>query len=85
MMVTLDEHISLTGDLTHFLRVVLTQRDDTFHARLTGTQSSGALTSMLRANALLVVPEGKHECLPGERLHAIPVGASMFRCATFPE
>jgi molybdopterin molybdotransferase len=83
-LVTLDEHISLTGDLTHYLRVVLTQRDGVDHARLTGTQSSGALTSMLRANALLIVPEGRRECNPGEQLLAMPLRSSVFRSATFP-
>jgi len=82
--VTLDEHISLVGDLTHYLRVVITQRDGVDHARLTGTQSSGALTSMLRANALLIVPEGQRECHPGDQLRAIPLRSSVFRSATFP-
>lgn len=82
--VTLDEHISLTGQLTHYLRVSLVRRDDVFHARLTGTQSSGALTSMLRADALLIVPEGQLECKPGDRLNAIPLGGSVYRTATFP-
>jgi molybdopterin biosynthesis enzyme len=54
------------------------------HARLTGTQSSGALTSMLRANALLIVPEGQHECHPGEQFRAIPLRDSVFRSAVFP-
>ncbi|MES2359425.1 MAG: gephyrin-like molybdotransferase Glp [Gemmatimonadota bacterium] len=83
-IVTLDERISLIGDLTHYLRVVLTQRDGVDHARLTGTQSSGALTSMLRANALLIVPEGQHECHPGEQFRAIPLRDSVFRSAVFP-
>jgi molybdopterin molybdotransferase len=82
--VTLDEHISLSGDLTHYLRVVLSQENGVQHARLTGTQSSGALTSMLRANALLIVPEGQRECHPGDRLCAIPLRDSVFRASTFP-
>ena len=83
-MVTLDEHISLTGDLTHYLRVVLTRGDGVDHARLTGTQSSGALTSMLRANALLIVPEGQRECHPGEQFCAIPLRGTVFRSTIFP-
>jgi molybdopterin molybdotransferase len=83
-LVTLDEHISLTGDLTHYLRVVIDQCDGVDHARLTGTQSSGVLTSMLRANALLIVPEGQRECHPGEQFHAIPLRGSAFRSTVFP-
>ncbi len=83
-MVTLDEPISLTADLTHYLRVVVTQCDGVDHARLTGTQSSGALTSMLRANALLIVPEGQRECHPGEQFRAMPLRGSVFRSAIFP-
>lgn len=83
-MVTLDQRVIVSGDLTHYLRVVVSQRDDTLHARLTGTQSSGALTSMLRANALLIVPEGRRNYEPGERLHAIPLREWAPRSATFP-
>lgn len=83
-LVTVDEHIPLTGDLTHYLRVVITERDGVPHARLTGTQSSGVLTSMLRANALMIVPEGRRECRPGEQLRAIPLHGSLFHTASFP-
>ncbi|WP_005031376.1 gephyrin-like molybdotransferase Glp [Holophaga foetida] len=40
---------------THFLRVMLQEQEDGLHARLTGSQSSGVLTSMLLANGLAVV------------------------------
>ena len=83
-VVTLDEHVAVSGDLTHYLRVVVTDRDGILHARLTGTQSSAALTSMLRANALLILPEGKRECEPGELLHAIPLSGSTPRSSVFP-
>ena len=42
-------------------------------ARLTGPQGSGILTSMTRANALLVVPEDRPRVEAGETLHAIPI------------
>lgn len=84
-IVTLDERVTVSGDLTHYLRVIVEQHDDGLHARLTGSQSSGVLTSMMHANALLIVPEGKHDCDRGERLRAIPLRGSMLRCATFPE
>jgi molybdopterin molybdotransferase len=40
-----------------YLRVQLSQEANQWIARTTGTQSSGALTSMIRADALLIVPE----------------------------
>ena len=39
--------------------------------RLTGGQGSGILTSMVKADALLVLPEGKKTAEPGETLRAI--------------
>ena len=43
-------------------------------ARLTGPQSSGILTSMSLANALLIVPPDRTRVAVGETLHAIPLG-----------
>ena len=40
-------------------------------ARLTGPQGSGILTSMVKANALLIVPEGQHETKEGAVLNAL--------------
>ncbi|MEO7041857.1 MAG: gephyrin-like molybdotransferase Glp [Gemmatimonadaceae bacterium] len=83
-LVTLDEQVNLSGDLAHYLRVVVRQTDDGLHARLTGSQSSGVLTSMMRANALLIVPEGKRECKAGDQFRALLSRGSMLRCDTFP-
>ena len=82
--VTIDEDISVSPDLTHYLRVILETRHDGYHARLTGSQSSAVLTSMLRANALLVVPEGRRQYSAGETLRAMPLGSSLSRTAEFP-
>ena len=83
-VVALDEPVTVSGDLTHYLRVVIDHRDDGPHARLTGTQSSGVLTSMLRATALLIVPEGRREYRIGEQLRAFPIGSHTHRVAAFP-
>ena len=40
-----------------FVRVVVTQREGRYHARTTGEQGSGVLTSMAKANGLAIVPE----------------------------
>ena len=52
-------------------------------ARLTGPQGSGILTSMSRANALLVVPEDRPVVEAGETLHALPFGDSAGLTAEF--
>lgn len=66
------EPISLKPTLQHFLRVVLdTAPDGIDTARLTGGQGSGLLTSVMRADALLIVPEGQHETPSGTMLPAL--------------
>jgi molybdopterin molybdotransferase len=65
------ESISLRPTLQHFLRAVVTETALGPEARLTGPQGSGILTSMVRANALLVVPEGQHESPKGTPMQAI--------------
>ena len=73
--VVLEERVTIGARLTHFLRaVVSTGHDGTVTARLTGPQGSGILTSMSRANALLVVPEDRPVVEAGETLHALPLG-----------
>jgi molybdopterin molybdotransferase len=73
--VVLEERVTIGAKLTHFLRAIVTTRDDgTITARLTGPQGSGILTSMSRANALLVVPEDRPLVDAGESLHALPLG-----------
>jgi len=65
------EPISLRPTLQHFLRAVVTASGAGLQARLTGPQGSGILTSMVQANALLVVDEGRHEVAVGEALTAV--------------
>ncbi len=66
------EPIRLGPRLQHFLRGVVTPGGNgRLEARLTGPQGSGILTSMVKANALLVVPEGQHETPAGEEIQAV--------------
>ncbi|MFN2572749.1 MAG: gephyrin-like molybdotransferase Glp [Gemmatimonadales bacterium] len=58
------EPITLGPPLRHYLRAVV----DGGEARLTGPQGSGILTSMVRANALLIVPAD---------LPSVPVGTEL--------
>ena len=70
--VVAEEPITLGPKLRHFLRAVVAPRGDgALGARLTGPQGSGILTSMARANALLIVPEDRPAVASGEPLHAI--------------
>ena len=70
--VVAEEPITLGPKLRHFLRAVVAPRGDgALGARLTGPQGSGILTSMARANALLIVPEDRPAVAAGEPLHAI--------------
>ena len=66
-----EEPIKTGGRLTHFLRAVLTETDAGYRARLTGPQGSGILTSMAKANALLIVPEDRNEVPAGSTLSAL--------------
>jgi len=65
------EAISLKPKLQHFLRGVVTGRGEALEARLTGPQGSGILTSMIRANALLIIPEGQMETPAGSIVQAL--------------
>ena len=56
----LDEPLSNSG-CRGFVRVVVTRRDGCYHARTTGEQGSGVLTSMAKANGLAIVPEGTYQ------------------------
>jgi molybdopterin molybdotransferase len=70
--VTVSEPIKLGAPLRHFLRAVVTEAADGGRsAKLTGPQGSGILTSMAKANALLIVPEDKSEVKAGETLTAM--------------
>ncbi len=81
--VTLTESVKLAAPLMHFLRVVITRGiDNSFTAKLADSQSSAVLTSMARANALLIVPFDKVELAAGEKCLALPVGDEMETATT---
>ena len=76
--VVLDQDVRIAARLTHFLRAqVSVNADGSFCAHLAGNQSSGALTSMARANALLIVPESTTVALKGSVLRALPLDDSL--------
>jgi molybdopterin molybdotransferase len=72
--VRLQEPIEVKPRLQHFLRAVVTLPGTTSElpsARLTGPQGSGILSSMARANALVIIPEGQFETPAGAVVSAI--------------
>ena len=74
--VVLDDAIVVSAPVLHLLRVQLTEGTretaERSHARLAGAQGAGRLTTAARADALLIVPEGRTRYEAGESLTAIP-------------
>ncbi len=68
--VVVQEAITLGPKLRHYLRAIVQAGESgtSLGARLTGPQGSGILTSMARANALLIIPED---------MPAVPAGAAL--------
>jgi molybdopterin biosynthesis enzyme len=54
--------------------VVALGTDGRFHASLAGAQASNIVSSLARANALLIVPPDRAPVAPGELLDALPLG-----------
>ncbi len=54
-----------------FARVVVEKKEDRYYAHLTGSQSSGDLTSMSSANGLAVVPEDNPKVSKGDLLKVL--------------
>jgi molybdopterin molybdotransferase len=72
--VILREDVSIAAPLTHFMRVIVDWEDGSAWARLTGPQGSGLLTSMSRANALLILPPERQTIRAGETARVLPIG-----------
>jgi molybdopterin molybdotransferase len=83
--VALLEEVTLAAPLTHYLRAVLTESPDgALHASLTGPQSSGMLTSMAAADALVIVAGDRTTVAAGTVLAAIPLDGDMTGSERFP-
>jgi len=65
------EPIALQAPLRHFLRVVVEETEGELTAVPTGPQGSGILTSMAKADALMIVPEDRQTVPDGSVLDAI--------------
>lgn len=70
-LVTLEEPIKQNPEKQLFLRAILRTDGKVVRARLTGGQGSHMITSMARANALLVIPPGSRKLEASEQVEAI--------------
>ena len=82
--VRLSEAVSIAAPLTHFLRAEVRASDDGFVAKLTGPQGSGLLSSMARANALLIIPPERTRVESGEYVDALLLRDDLQHAATPP-
>jgi molybdopterin molybdotransferase len=65
------EAITISAPLTHFLRAELRMDRDGYVATLTGPQGSGLLSSMAKADALLIIPPERTRVEAGEIVEAL--------------
>ena len=69
-----EEQIANRNDPRVFLaRCFVTERNGKYYASLTGAQGSGILTSMMRANALTVIPADVDVVEPGEEIDVMMI------------
>lgn len=64
----LEHEVQKKDGRRHFSRGVVTYREGQWKVRTTGSQSSGILSSMVRANCLVILPESAHRFAPGEEV-----------------
>jgi molybdopterin molybdotransferase len=69
--VIVEDGISDVAMRRHYVRAHVTWRDGRFSARTTGNQGSNIMTSLLNANALVIVPEGGAQVPPGGTARAM--------------
>lgn len=76
--VRLKAPLAIAAPLMHFLRVVVYLAENgEYMAEPAGSQSSSVLTSMARANALLILPGDRLELAQGESFRALPLGDAL--------
>jgi molybdopterin molybdotransferase len=63
------EKFSKRNDRRHFLRGILSRENNVLTVRTTGDQGSGILTSMVKANGLIDVPEEVERLNPGDTVN----------------
>ncbi len=71
--VTMSEPMTSDGRES-YIRVIIEKVGDDYHAQTTGGQASHIITSLVNANALVVIPEGVTETQAGDRLQGYWLG-----------
>lgn len=64
----LDEPIAKHDRKRHFVRGIAASKNGQMHVRTTGTQSSGALSSVANANCLIILPEKTSSLTKGRQV-----------------
>lgn len=82
--VTVEEPITISAPLTHFLRAIVRVTPAGYVASLTGPQGSGILSSMAAANALLIVPPETPRIDAGRVAMALLLDETACHSDTFP-
>jgi molybdopterin molybdotransferase len=69
---TAEDRMTNRNDPRVFLaRCIVSERDGSYFARLTGSQSSGILTSMMLANGLTIIPPDVEVVEPGDQVRVL--------------
>ena len=75
MLVRIEEEIESDGRQS-YLRAKIHWQDGKFRARLTGSQASGVLMSLVDANCLIIIPEGTTQLRAGAEVEAWLIGSA---------
>jgi molybdopterin molybdotransferase len=67
------EEVIYSDGRESYLRAVVERRGNGYRAKTTGSQGSHIMTSLVKANALIIVPEGVKFVPIGERLQALMI------------
>ncbi len=65
---TMRDRIRMTDERRFYARCVVSREGDGWVASLSGSQGSGVLTAMARANAIAIIPEGSPDVQPGQQV-----------------
>jgi molybdopterin molybdotransferase len=74
LQATLMDGIAHKDDRRHYVRVRVEEHDGAYRARLTGRQGSGILSSMVKANALAVIPAEWDHAPAGAQVQVMLLG-----------
>ena len=75
---TLQENIEKKEGLTHFIRCLLVRKGEKIYASTTGDQGSGILSSMVKAQGLIVLPKEHTLARAGEEVAVILLDSDFF-------